>query len=45
MLKLLVILFVTFLLRIRANFYGNLSRDKKVTGFDSKIAFLRKFLY
>ena len=29
----------------RASFYGNLSRNKKVTGFDSKLAFLRKFLY
>ena len=39
MLKLFVILFITFLLRIRPNFYGNSSRDKKVTRFDSKIAF------
>ena len=29
----------------RASFYGNLSRKKKVTGFNSKLAFLRKFVY
>ena len=49
-----------FLLRIRANFNGNPTRNKKVrfkknstqtpskyhkTRFDSKFAFLRKFLY
>ena len=31
MLKLLVVLFITFLLSIRANFYGNLSRNKSYT--------------
>ena len=40
MLKLLVIL--TFLLRTCANFYGNSSRNKKVTRFYSKIAFLKE---
>ena len=42
MLKLLVILFITFLLRIRPNFYGNSSRNKKFTRFDSKIAFFKE---
>ena len=45
MLKLLVILFKTFLLRICANFYGNSNRNKKVTRFDSKLSILRKFRY
>ena len=40
MLKLLVIL--TFLLKIRANFYGNSSRNKKVTRSYSKIAFFKE---
>ena len=34
-----------FLLKICANFYENSSPNKKVTRFDSKLAFLRKFLY
>ena len=42
MLKLLAILFITFLLRIRANFYGISSRNKKVTSFYSKIAFFKE---
>ena len=42
MLKLRVILFLAFLLRICANFYGNSSRNKKVTRFYSKIAFLKE---
>ena len=35
----------TFLLRIRAKFYGIPSRNKKVACFDSKLAFFWKFLY
>ena len=35
----------TFLLRIRANFYGKPTRNKKVKRFDSKFSFKRKFLY
>ena len=34
-----------FLLRIHANFYGTPTRSKKVTYFDSKLFFLRKFVY
>ena len=32
----------TFLLRIRANFYGNSSSNKRVTRFDLKIAFSKE---
>ena len=31
-----------FLLRIRANFYGTPTRNKKVTHFGSKLAFLNE---
>ena len=34
-----------FLLRIRTNFYGTPTRNKKLTYFDSKLAFLRKLVY
>ena len=34
-----------FLSRIHASVYGNPSRNQKVTRFDPKLAFLRKFLY
>ena len=40
MLKLFVILFITFLLRIRGNFYENSSRHKKVAHFDSGNSFI-----
>ena len=42
MMKFLVIVFITFLLKTPANFYGNSSRNKNVTRFDSKIAFFKE---
>ena len=42
MLRLLVILFLAFLLRIYPNVYGNSSRNKRVTLFYSKIAFFKE---
>ena len=40
--KLLAIVFRTFLLRTPANFHGNSSRNKNVTCFDSKIVFFKE---